>query len=416
MLAKILLPAHNMRMQFVKRVMRWLFSSAFKLLIVMTAISAAIVGIIGSSGPIKQAVDQSGLYDKFADILLTELKKQSGENTIPFGTEIISTVVKNTLTAERVKVLGEKVIDSGFAYVDGKSNTLALSIRDDKQQIASGIASYIENRLNGLQLCTRQQALLFTNEVNPFTIPCRPSGLNTSVEKQRFITEFMEGKEIPNDFNVDFSKEVDANLNKAASSIDIPVVKQLLQPYTQKQAAQKAYDLILKLPIIAAVLALIFGIGSILLHDQKRAGIHNMATTFFGSGVFLVLGAVVSNWMVRNIGGAGVSPGVDTGQAAQQVMNSVVANLTGVFNQTLIKFGIGYAVFGILVLIVMHVTRPKKAPEQKDGADNAADEHKTTQTESPTSDPQAENQDEPKNSKHKTLPEHLPDFERHKTG
>lgn len=134
---------------------------------------------------------------------------------------------------------------------------------------------------------------------------------------------------------------------------------------TRPGATQRVFDLIQLLPWLLGSLALLFAALSILLHDQKWAGLHNVATTFLGSGAVLILGSIVSTWMINNLNKpGGLNDTLSGEQATQQFMNSAVATLGGQFNQVLIWFGATHAVIGIITLVAMHFTRPKKPPEQ----------------------------------------------------
>ncbi|MEK7603361.1 MAG: hypothetical protein AAB459_03925 [Patescibacteria group bacterium] len=358
-------------MHFVRKVLRWLSSAGFKFCLLMVALTASLGVVFASPEPFKQALKQSGIYDKFFTTIFDQANKNAAQNDnvgVSLNDPEIQKIIQGVIPPSKIQTIAEDAIDSVFGYVKtGEPRVIAINLEQEKLAFIDGVANYAEQKILVLPICTSAQLRQLGGEVDPFNAICRPPGFDISKEKQNVKNELLDNKELSFKVEYKLEQEVDKQLNKIANEVEVPVVGSLLEPIKGPGAGRWITNTLGSLPIIFAILALLFALATFLLYEQRRAGLHSVATTFLGNGIFLVLGGIASLWLINTFNKpGGFTDKISGEQASQLVLNNATRNLGIIFNKSLIMYGAIFTVIGLVIVVVMRFFKPKDIdPELK---------------------------------------------------
>ncbi len=255
--------------------------------------------VAGDPTYIKQALKQSGLYDQGIQDIIDQDQKENAkttDNDIPISQPEIQALIKSTFPPQYIEQQTEQVIDATYKWVHGKTPDLSFQVdfTDKKAAFADGLQKYTEQRLNSLPLC--QDGSVPSENINPFTATCRPSGLNSAEIAAKERENFMNGGT--------FTDTV-LNANDIKTS-DGQTLKEQLSGLPQ--AYRTTGWLILGMQALSVLLTATI----ILLSRDRLRGLRRSATIYAVIGVFSALGAITLSLLVH--------------QAADQTINNASKN------------------------------------------------------------------------------------------
>jgi len=363
-------------MHFIRKVLRWLSSVGFKFCLLMVALTASFGIVFESPDPFKQALKQSGIYDNFFSTIFEQANKQEGNKEDPnkkndgisLNDPEIQKIIQSVIPSQKIQSISESTIDSVFKYVQtGEPKVISINLDTEKLAFIDGVAAFAEQKINALPICSKAQLRQQGNDVDPFNAICRPTSFDISKEKQQIKDELLKNKDLTFKFDLKLEQEVDKQLNKIAGQVQVPVISSLISPLKKPGAGRWITNSLNKLPLMFAVLSLLFALAMFLLYEQKRAGLHSIASTFLGNGIFLALGGIASMWFINTFNKpGGFTEKISGDQIGQIIGNNTLRNLGLIFNKRLIIFGIAYAVTGFIIVVIMRIFKPKNIdPELK---------------------------------------------------
>jgi len=172
-------------MQFLKKLTRGLSSFAFKFLILITAIVAALVLTFNSPKKIEKSLSDSGVYSTFVSSALKEVQKsndQTGSKSdgnktddIPIDNPAIVAAANQAFTPQLLKSTTENVLNGTYAWLQGKTPTPSFTIdfSTAKKTFAQGVGEAAQKQLASLPVCTTAQAIQQGSDINAFSATCR---------------------------------------------------------------------------------------------------------------------------------------------------------------------------------------------------------------------------------------------------
>lgn len=336
----------------MKRFLLGFASSALKSLLLFTAIVTSISIVFGTSVAIKTALDDSKIYDSFVDNALANIQQQSKSNPNSSGQEAIppefKTAVQASFTPDMLKNTAEQIIDGTYRWLDGKTPTpdFRIDLTSAKNALGANLGNYAANRFNALPACTKQQSAELSSEIDALNIKCRPAGLNTNAIKQEVTNQFAN--------NPDFLGEPIINVDS------LPKDESGKNIFEKLQQVPKLFGILKNSGWILGGLTALLVLLQIFLRHDKRAGVKSVGISFLTSGIFLVLSTLLVIYLFnKSSSSSGILANSGAENAFQASLITILKSLSKIFNQILIKFGVGYIVSGVIVLIYLHFTDKK---------------------------------------------------------
>lgn len=351
-------------MHFIRKVLRLLCSAGFKFCMLMVALTASLGIVFQNSDPFKQALRQSGIYEKFFSTIFEQTKKDNNQNSeggISLNDPEIQKIIQKVIPANMLQSIAESKIDEVFSFVKtGEPKVIIINLEPEKKAFIDSVADYAEQKLIALPICTKSQLKQLGGDVDPFKGVCIPSSFDINKEKQNIKDELLNSNGLSFKIEYKLEQEVDKQLNNIAKQVEVPVVSSLLGPIKKPGAGRWITKTLSSLPIVFAILALLFALATFLLFEQRRAGLHSIATTFLGNGIFLMLGGVASLWLINTFNKPGGFTDKFSGeQASQLILNNITRNLGISFNKSLIMYGAIFAIIGFIIVVIMKIFKPK---------------------------------------------------------
>jgi hypothetical protein len=340
----------------LKKIVRGFSSISFKFLLFATTTVVAIVFILATPIKLKIALKNSGVYSSFIDSIAAESQKQQNKqqgpgqqqnnNSVSFSQAEIVAAAKQAFPPSLLQDSVEKVIDGFYGWAQGKTTApqFSIDLAPIKQNFAESVGDAAATRLKSLPVCTKAQLQQLSNgDINPFTVVCLPPGFNIENERKQLINEIANNKDL---------------LEKPTITADsLPKDNQGRTFAEQFAQVPKLYRWATLLPWILGGLTLFFAGMLVWLYDSKRRAIRSISSAFVSAGVFLIISYLVVSWLMKHF--TKPKPTQVYVNQIQQNMTSVVQSLTNDLNTTIIKFAVGYLIFGTVGLLVLWLTRKK---------------------------------------------------------
>ena len=339
----------------MKRFLLGLSSSALKTLLLLTAITAALTLVLSTPNTLKNALDQSKIYDGFVDNALSSIQKQSepSENSDISIQPEFKKAVQDAFPPEVLKNTAEQIIDGTYHWLDGKTPVpdFHVDLSSAKAALATNLGDYAVKRFVSLPACTRQQLQQIGPEIDPLSIECRPAGLSTEQVRQEVTKQFAN-----NDQFLSNPVITADTLSKDSAG---------KTPFDNLKEAPRAFSLAKKSGLVLGGLSVLLALGLILLRRDKRAGIKSVGYSLIGTGIFLALSTLLITLAFNQVNRPGGKlASIAANNTFKTSLISILQSLTNTLNQNLIKFGVGYIVIGGAMLLYLRFTRPKTNDSQ----------------------------------------------------
>ncbi len=340
-------------MIFIKRMLLsagvWLFST---LLFIIPPVFA-ITGVLGNTGGIERALEQSKVYDEFVPLVLENAQKQ---NTDPQAQTLLAepavqSAIQAAFPPQTLRTSATSVISGVFDWLQGKTPEpqFTIDLTESKQALISNLNTYAEQRINSLPVCTLAQLQTINPSADILSLPCRPPGVDTAQLSKQFSdqlatnTPFLDKPVITNE-----------TLAKDSSKPITSDVAELPEAY---QATQIGRWLLVGLAVALAALL-------ILLRRNKKAGVRLVAWSLISAAALWGIACVVYwTFIDKTITG---QLGADSTQA--MVARGVQSLLSDV-GKGILPWILLYGAVGVGALLAMRfwprtpVTTEHKTPE-----------------------------------------------------
>jgi hypothetical protein len=325
--------SYNNLMTTVRTATRILLVILLTGLLVLLAILTSLVSIVGSEDRIQSSIDSSGLYKEGAGRVIDTIGEvEINGVTIPLDEPAIEQAAEQAFNESTIKRSSSEIVGGIYGWLRGETDQpeFAVEIEDEKRQFADGVADYAEQRYTDLPECTSfgQISLPF----NPLEAECRPPfAVDTSLIRERAITEFMNSEEFFRDGTIKPDDILGDGFGQTAGTKDLPNAYQWLQRAPR---------------IIGVITAVVFAI-LLFGHRDKRRALRAIRTSLGAAGI-LVLVVALAGWLITssfNTGGAA--------DAYHAIFASIAKSLYGEWNKFMLLFGGGYILLAIILWIGM---------------------------------------------------------------
>lgn len=299
------------------------------------------------SGPdtIKSVLKDSGIYQSVVGDALKQAQKQQkteggSEEQIPVDRPDVQNVIKGAVSPELLQSQTEKVIDSVYAWVQGKTPKLqfAIELDDVKVNLANGIEQYAKEHMATLPVCTSAEQV--GGDPDPFNATCLPPGADVNQVAAEAKNQILNG---------DFLKDAAISSDTIKTDNGKTLEQQLQAVPAGYQRANQAFYAI-------GALAVVFSAAVVFLSVNWRSGLKKLSIIFIVVGV---ISATVS-WLAS----FGVSRASEFAKEPLQQSGIKVAQaLADDLRSWWMWYGIVLVVVGVVTLVVLRFTRPSAAAE-----------------------------------------------------
>lgn len=366
-------------MNIVKSLSRGLLALLFKVSVILLLIVAPIVMVFGTSNTLKSSLKESDIYsaavDGIIDSIHKDADKSGGDN--PFKDPSVQQAAKSALSPVFLQKSSESIIDGMYGWLSGKTARPEFTIDASgvKEQFIKAVGDYAVNRAKRLPACTVAQLRTMSTNIDPLTADCVPPGYN--VENLRtLVTEQLNKPSENGEQNILQQPIITADTLPKDENGKTPV-----QNATENgNNARTIFRWLLRAPMLLSSLAVISGGLLVLLYDDKRRAVRNLAVTVLPVGVVGLLGVFVTQKVFAALEKSDAITKADN--AIQQPLIALLHSLSGAVNQKLLLIAGIYTVLGAGTLIALHYTKPK-TPEAVPATDTPAPNELAVKEESP---------------------------------
>ena len=303
---------------------------------------------LGEPQQLEKLLEESGLYDHAVTGALDHSqdeasKRGSSDSSVSLQDAIVQQAAQQAFPPELLKQSANSFIEANYAWLKGKTPTpeFSIDLTGAKQDFASLVGQYVENRLAGLPVCTNEQLAQLQIPVSSLSVTCRPASLDPETEGARVAQEIRAS-----DF---LTKPV-----ITASSLGRDNPSQGKPYYEHLSEAPQLYSLIQKLPLICAGLALLLALAIIFIAPSRRKGWRRVGVVLFVAGGLLIATVFLTDMVVDKI----TDRLNDTVTAQlQQPRNDFLHHTASELSQTKLWFGIAFVILAVIIFIMLFKSR-----------------------------------------------------------
>lgn len=359
---------YNKLMRYVQKFFAGLTCALLPVALLAFGSLLSIYQTAGNAGSVKQAIAQSNVYDTVIDEGLYQLEQSTSQFTsnLPVREPQVRQVIERAVPPQMVQRQADRMVDGFYAWLDGSSPTVQLHIdlQEAKIRAADGISTYVAERLEQLPQCTIRDNLPL--RLDPFLLSCLVPQIDQSAIVQQVHDEIMA--------------------SRIFDAIPVPSLR-LATPdeihIGDLSINRKGYQQLQTTVYLTGMLAILLAVGVVVLSSSWRAGIRRLGIILVAVGVVGLLVAVGVDAMQTPLRQQ-LAVTLQAGIFEQSVLD-VVRVLVGNLSSWWLWHGIGIGASGIVVLIILAITRRKTSAAAGAAAKPAAT--KASRAAKPTTKP-----------------------------
>lgn len=313
-----------------------LLGALLPLFLFTLAIDSGIIRTAGSSASIKKILADSDIYSSIVSSTLDQAKTSGGEGEgISLTDPNIKTIAEKTFTPQFLQENTEKVLDSVFLWLDGKTKIpdFKLDLSGLKDSFAVEAAKATETRAATLPVCPAGLSGS-ADSYEPFSATCLPNGMTPA----------------------SMAEQIRASLSQAEGYLEDPVItadQVKLGNSNQSVFADQLKDIpnyyqqVKKTPLYLAILSLLTALGIVFLSTSRTRGLRRVGITLTSIGVLLLIFAYALDWGLNKK----ALPQMNLeNKVLQEKLKTLASDITASVNKTYYTLGGVYAGLGVLAI------------------------------------------------------------------
>jgi hypothetical protein len=323
------------------------FGLSLAVLFFSLSISAFIVlislhSVIDTPQPLEKALSTSGIYTDLVQSIVTQQTSNSS-STIASDPNV-QKALEQSLSPTFLQDSSEKIINNAYGWAQGSVATpnLTIDLSQVKTNFANNIAAYAQQRLNALPSCTGMMMAPPTATDEILSLSCLPRGISPTSLANAVHQAALSSDLFPSGNTI--------NINDIKNPQGQTLTDQLsLVPTVHRYYTYALYAV----PLLIVLLAL----AVIFLSSTRRSGIKRISWPLITTGTTSVIVAVFSVWLLGE-----AIKGLNASASSASIQDKLITVLQTLVSEIRIWWmwlGAGYVVLGILLLIIVRVTRPK---------------------------------------------------------
>ncbi len=308
----------------------------------LLAFFAGLYGIMSSPQPVENALAGSGIYTQLERTFMTQK-----ETSLPpelAGDANVQQLLEQSVSSSFLQQSSHQILTNLYSWMQGATATpnLAINISSIKNSFSDSLSTYLQQKIEALPSCSTfveppqsLEALV--------SLSCKPLG----VDKNTIATTVHQGVLDSNLLGVDNMVGVDEFVNSQRQTL------------TQQIAAVPVFyhyymTSLYALPIVLVLCALAITFWS----QTRRMGLKRVAWISINTGIISSVFAFSSAWIL------GVINQLLGGNSIQGSIISIAEALAGDVRGWWLACGVAFMFVGIVILIVLYVTRNKVMGKQ----------------------------------------------------
>lgn len=250
--------------------------------VLVTATAISVVISVNRPSSIKTWVKKSGVYDHVLVAVLNNTDEQ-GDTTSSLSIQDpqVQTAIQESITPQVVQNGVETIIDSNFAWLNGKTDKpdFSVDLSQQKNDFANNVENRVKSFLTNLPACTQQQTIALQGQLNIklFNLPCRPANINPTAEAARAKEQVM---------NADFLNDPIITASTLGDSSKKAY-------YVQYSNAPSIYRESRFAPLVLLAITVLLSFIVVIASTTRQKGKKNVAITLFVAAFLLVVGKVI---------------------------------------------------------------------------------------------------------------------------
>lgn len=295
---------------------------------------------IGSPDVILSALRASEIYSVPLTSLVQveEQKEQETDEGINSSNPLVKDAIEAAVPAERKQEIVESIVSGTYAWLDGDATSpdFTIDFQEDIDRFTVVLSDAAINRVEQLPDCTFQELAALDSEPNPLTIECRPP-IDLDEQKQAFLASLQNDNDL---FGGDTVFDGDKLLHEVERRDSTEVVA----------SAPTGFNMFKLSPWIFAAVAVVCGLGVLLLADTRTKGIRRVGILLIETSISLLITGVALYFVIQ-----GLSATIST-QSNQEISQALVEVISALqFKVASVGIGalVAYAVVGFMCLLVV---------------------------------------------------------------
>jgi hypothetical protein len=321
-----------------RKVIYYFTSLLFYIVLLITPLLFAITVVFGSAGNVTGALKESGVYDRYVDLVLdSSAQNNTDEQTKQLlENQDIRNIAKESFTPELLERSSNDFVQSIYDWLEGKTPEpqFTIDLTTAKTTLTEKLSAYAETRAASLPTCTLEQLQSIDTNSDLLNLPCLPPGLTAQQVGERFSQQLLA--------NSDFLEQpIITNQTLTEQNNGRPIT-------ANAQDVPERYQQIQDFKWLLVAIAIILGLLLILARRDRQAGVKHVAWALVLSAAFLAV-ALLSYWYVFD---KVTSANTQGSEVQTMVFDGATVLLTDI-NQVIAWFAASYAVIGLATLLLL---------------------------------------------------------------
>ena len=314
----------------MRKVFLGLVSSLAVFFLLLTAIDAGVLRVVGSPEPIKQVLADSGIYKSIIPSSLEQAGSDSTNDVVPFDNPLVISAAESTFGGEYLEKTTGGVIDSIYRWLEGQTPVpdFKIDLTKKKTEFATKVGNAVSKRVADLPRCTTSTVSGF----DAFEAKCHPAGVAAPQAGAAVKNQLLKSDDFLEDTVITASDIKSADSDKPFFG-------------NQLKNAPEAYQKFKASPVVLAIFAVLALAGTLLLSRNKLSGLKHVGFILAGVGIFLLIFAGGINEAVDNKVISQISL---ENQALQDNVRQLVGDIADRVSNSFLVFGAIYSGLGAL--------------------------------------------------------------------
>lgn len=303
---------------------------------------------------------ESNFYEQIVDVVLEQAKQSEVDNKsiqsvaggladLPIDNPDIQLIAKEAFNGKFLQESVEKVLDGTYSWLDGSSEQLnfTVDLTGPKLQFATGVGSYVTDRLATLPVCAGAQA---TPDYDAFTANCRPGYITATQAGDEYKTRLLSDNFLKNPVLT-----ADNLVVKKADGTSVALAE-----HPNAASLKSAYQQSAQLPLILGIIAVLLSTGILLIDPLRWRSLRRVGYVFNVTGVIFLTTFLVLSYLFSNNKDKLTLSGSGSPEQTKLLLDfgaAVIGDITYVLS----RFAIGYLVIGVLCFIISFILKKRQA-------------------------------------------------------
>ncbi|HSX28340.1 MAG TPA: hypothetical protein VLF60_02725 [Candidatus Saccharimonadales bacterium] len=328
-------------MHFMRRVAVTLLYSVFSATLFSFGLLLSLQVVLTTPHTIEGALDKSGIYDSLVHDVLAQQSNQT--NNIPIEQPQIQSAIQQAFPASLLRSDANQIIEGTFDWLKGKtpSPQFSIDINGARENLATNIANYVQQRLTSLPTCTT-----VPTDLNAFTMTCVPTGFDIPTAVAQAKHDILN---------------VNGSLSQPTLTADTLKNNQGQTIPQQFHGVPAAYHSAVLAIYATGIAALLAAAGIILLDQTKKIALRRVGIGAVTVGISSGLLAWFGDFALRKAI-AKLTAATQQNELLQAKVTSVIQLLTHQVRTVWLEYAIAVVVLGVGVLVLAKLLPHKVVP------------------------------------------------------